>query len=64
MLTQDFGHLCRGRRIHTSGHADLGILCGGRSRQTSPYSLCAECAAGCLRASSAGRSGRSATGGA
>ena len=36
----------------------------GRNRQTSPYSLCAECAAGSLRTSSAGSSGRSATGGA
>ena len=26
MLDQDFGHLCRGRRIHTAGHSDLGIL--------------------------------------
>ena len=26
MLAQNFGHLCRGRRIHTSGHSDLGIL--------------------------------------
>ena len=41
----------------------LWIVCGGRTRQTSPYSLCAECAAGSLRASSAG-SVRSATGGA
>ena len=24
MFAQDFGHLCRGRRIHTSGHSDLG----------------------------------------
>ena len=40
------------------------FLWRGRTRQTSPYSLCAECAAGSLRASSAGRSGRSATGGA
>ena len=23
MFAQDFGHLCRGRRIHTSGHSDL-----------------------------------------
>ena len=26
MSARDFGHLCRGRRIHTSGHSDLGIL--------------------------------------
>ena len=24
--TQDFGHLCRGRRIQVSGHSDLGIF--------------------------------------
>ena len=41
----------------------LREMCGGRSRQMSPYSLWAECE-GCLRTSSAGRSGRSATGGA
>ena len=45
-------------------HSGL-FLCGARTRQASPYSRCTECAAGCsLRASSAGRSGRSATGGA
>ena len=26
MLDHDFGHLCRGRRIRTSGHSDYGIL--------------------------------------
>ena len=26
MFAQDLGHLCRGRRIHTSGHSDFGIL--------------------------------------
>ena len=26
MIAQDFCHLCRGRRIHTSGHSDYGIL--------------------------------------
>ena len=26
MFAQDFGHVCRGRRIHTSGHSDSGIL--------------------------------------
>ena len=26
MFAHDFGHLCRGRRIHTSGHSDIGIL--------------------------------------
>ena len=25
-LDHDFGHLCRGRRIHMSGHSDLGIF--------------------------------------
>ena len=40
----------------------VGVWRGG-TRQTSPYSLCAECAAGCsLRPSSAGGSGRSAAG--
>ena len=27
MPYQDFGHLCRGRRIHRSGHSDFGIFC-------------------------------------
>ena len=26
MSDKDFGHLCRGRRIHINGHSDLGIL--------------------------------------
>ena len=26
ILSHDFGHLCRGRRIRTSGHSDFGIL--------------------------------------
>ena len=26
MIAQKIGHLCRGRRIHTSGHCDLGIV--------------------------------------
>ena len=26
MYSHDFGHLCFGRRIHTSGHSDLGLL--------------------------------------
>ena len=26
MFAHDFGHLCRGRRIHISGHPDFGIL--------------------------------------
>ena len=26
MFAHGFGHLCRGRRIHTSGHSDAGIL--------------------------------------
>ena len=26
MLANDFGHLCRGRRIHIYGHSDFGIL--------------------------------------
>ena len=26
MFAHDLGHLCRGRRIHTSGHSDLGVL--------------------------------------
>ena len=26
MFDQEFGHLCRGRRIHMSGHSDLGIF--------------------------------------
>ena len=47
---------------HLSLSSDF--VCGGRTRQICPYSLCAECAAGCPRASSAGRSGRSATRGA
>ena len=38
------------------------IMCWSRTRQTSPYSLCAECAAGCPRAASARRGGRSAAG--
>ena len=25
-FSHDFGHLCRGKRIQTSGHSDLGIL--------------------------------------
>ena len=25
-LDHDFGHLCRGRRIHMSGHSDLEIF--------------------------------------
>ena len=28
LSSHDFGHLCFGRRIHTSGHSDLGILSG------------------------------------
>ena len=26
MLAHDLGHLCRGRRIHISGHSDFGIF--------------------------------------
>ena len=26
MFSQDFEHLCRGRRIHMSGHSDFGIM--------------------------------------
>ena len=26
MRDQDLGHLCFGRRIHSSGHSDLGIF--------------------------------------
>ena len=26
MFDHDLGHLCRGRRIHKSGHSDFGIL--------------------------------------
>ena len=56
--------------VQRNFHEQNGILfrrelCWSRTRQTSPYTLCPEYAAGCgLRASSAGRSGRSAAGGA
>ena len=44
-------------------NVSLCFLWRGGTRQTSPYSLCAECAAGCsLRTSSAGGNGRSAAG--
>ena len=26
MLDHDFGHVCRGRRVHIYGHSDFGIL--------------------------------------
>ena len=55
MSVQDFGHLCRGRRIHTSGHhPDFGILSnlGAYSNFTKVYADIASAAcpsqAGCL----------------
>ena len=65
-------------KINVGGASHVHVLCArafltsllvhvpmwrGGTRQTSPYPLCAECAAGCsLRTSSAGGSGRSAAG--
>ena len=52
-----FGTLCQIRSVWDFDelvNQHLSALCWGRFRQTSPYSLFAECAAGCLRASSGG----------